>query len=283
MNLLTKLRYKIGHDRYYSIARKVYQALSFTAIGRGFTCNCCGKSYRTTWFKAKLCPGCGSYPRHRLLVAYLARYEGHGVRHILHVAPEPFLAKTMKKLFPDAVYVPIDLNASKGTVQADLCRLEFLASETFDLVICMQVLEHIPDDYHAMYEIGRLLSRSGTAIIQVPIGNEFKEDFSITDPYQRELAFGQWDHVRVYDSITLARRLEHTGWFDVSYPTHRGDDCIEGYMTCERENHVPELEYLLRLYRKYSTFEHGKPDKGRSKHYYWNCPTCRRPVDSPMN
>lgn len=53
----------------------------------------------------------------------------------------------------------------------------------------------------AMKELYRVLRQGGKAILQVPISknsNETFEDFSITDSKQREMTFGQFDHVRIY-------------------------------------------------------------------------------------
>ena len=71
----------------------------------------------------------------------------------------------------------------------------------FDLIICNHVLEHIENDSLAMKELHRVLRPSGKAILQVPISKIIKntyEDFSIINPKQREIHFGQFDHVRIY-------------------------------------------------------------------------------------
>jgi hypothetical protein len=52
-----------------------------------------------------------------------------------------------------------------------------------------------------MREFRRVLGPRGWAILQSPLEPERAttyEDFSITDPKDRERAFGQFDHVRVY-------------------------------------------------------------------------------------
>jgi SAM-dependent methyltransferase len=83
---------------------------------------------------------------------------------------------------------------------------------SFDLVICNHLLEHVPNDMDAMKELLRVLKVGGEAILQVPISkNSAKtiEDWSVTTPEERERAFGQFDHVRIYgqdytDRLTLA-------------------------------------------------------------------------------
>jgi SAM-dependent methyltransferase len=75
------------------------------------------------------------------------------------------------------------------------------ADESFDAVICNHVLEHVPDDRRAMREIRRVLKPGGWAILGVPLQRQRDDSFedpSITSPEERERAYGQFDHVRVY-------------------------------------------------------------------------------------
>ncbi|MDD4859932.1 MAG: methyltransferase domain-containing protein [Dehalococcoidales bacterium] len=51
----------------------------------------------------------------------------------------------------------------------DLTKLDF-KEETFDLLVCSHVLEHIADDAAAMREMHRVLKKGGAALVQVPIG-----------------------------------------------------------------------------------------------------------------
>ena len=72
---------------------------------------------------------------------------------------------------------------------------------TFDVVFCNHVLEHIPDDTKAMKELFRVLKPKGMAVLQIPqdLNRETTfEDNSITDKKERAKIFGQYDHVRVY-------------------------------------------------------------------------------------
>jgi ubiquinone/menaquinone biosynthesis C-methylase UbiE len=84
----------------------------------------------------------------------------------------------------------------------------------FDLIICNHVLEHIPNDIDAMKEIYRVLKKGGEAILQVPISKNSEitfENFSITEPKEREIVFGQFDHVRIYGQ-DYPTRLEKSGF-----------------------------------------------------------------------
>ena len=74
-------------------------------------------------------------------------------------------------------------------------------NETFDVIICNHVLEHIENDKLAMSELHRVMKKDGWGIFQVPLEYSFAttyEDFTITDPLEREKAFRQKDHVRIY-------------------------------------------------------------------------------------
>ena len=55
--------------------------------------------------------------------------------------------------------------------------------ESFDVIYCSHVLEHVPDDRKAMREFPRVLKRGGWAILLVPINaGKTYEDASITEP-----------------------------------------------------------------------------------------------------
>ena len=83
---------------------------------------------------------------------------------------------------------------------ADIRNLPF-EDQSFDLILCNHVLEHISDDRKAMIELYRVLKKGGTLIAQVPIDENRQitfEDNSITDPSERTQVFGQYDHLRIY-------------------------------------------------------------------------------------
>ena len=65
-----------------------------------------------------------------------------------------------------------------------------------------------------MNELYRILKKDGIGIFQVPLNISSKktyEDFSITDPKERNKAFGQYDHVRIY-GMDFFERLENIGF-----------------------------------------------------------------------
>lgn len=156
------------------------------------------------------CPKCGSSDRDRLVYAYL-KHETNVLdkptTRILHIAPEMVIAnKFIEKKFTH--YLCGDFfaegqhdNYSRELVKhIDVQNLPF-SENSFDLIICNHVLEHVFDENKAIAEIYRVLNKDGFAILQVPISPFLKEtisDPSITDEKKMEEKFGQKDHVRLF-------------------------------------------------------------------------------------
>ena len=87
--------------------------------------------------------------------------------------------------------------------------------ETFDVIYCSHVLEHVTDDRQAMREFHRTLKPDGWAILNVPITTEVTfEDPAIESATERERVFGQIDHVRCYGP-DYVNRLARAGFSDV--------------------------------------------------------------------
>lgn len=149
------------------------------------------------------CPRCGCWERHRflgLLIDQLAPVLA-AARLVLHVGPEPALTTLLRRDAGDA-YLSCDFDpAADGrdvSMQADLTCLP-LPDSSVDVLVCLQVLEHIPDDAAAMREIGRVLSPGGLAIINVPYRDDALTDEDPSAPEaERVRRFGQADHVRFY-------------------------------------------------------------------------------------
>ncbi len=164
--------------------------------------------------KNALCPGTLSLERHRLLWLYLDKETDflNSNLKVLHVAPEQVFYKKFKKL-KNWEYFTFDLNSPIADIKGDLTSTNF-KDESFDLIICNHVLEHIEDDKSALDEMYRILKYNGISILQVPINvkreNTF-EDLSMKSKIQREKYFGQYDHVREY-GLDFKDRVEQAGF-----------------------------------------------------------------------
>ena len=87
---------------------------------------------------------------------------------------------------------------------------------SFDVIMCNHVLEHVEDDHKVMSEFFRVMKKGGWGIFQVPIDTSREETFddpSITDPKEREKYYWQADHVRLYGN-DYGKKLAAVG-FDV--------------------------------------------------------------------
>jgi len=148
-----------------------------------------------------LAPGTLSLERHRLLWLYLQQETDFftSPKKVLHIAPEQAFLKRFKKQ-KNLDYTTADLYSPLADIKADITDLPF-EDNTYDVIFCNHVLEHVEDDAKAMQELFRVLKKGGMGIFQIPQDLSRKttyEDFSITDPKERAKHFGQYDHVRIY-------------------------------------------------------------------------------------
>jgi len=154
-----------------------------------------------------LSPSTLSLERHRLLWLYLknetdffsSEIEYDRKKRVLHFAPEQCFLKRFQQL-KHIDYTTTDLNSPIADVKADICDLPF-KDNSYDIIFCNHVLEHIPNDEKAMKELYRVMKPGGFGIFQIPQDLERAltfEDDSITDRKERAEIFGQYDHVRVY-------------------------------------------------------------------------------------
>jgi hypothetical protein len=161
------------------------------------------------------CPICGSLERHRLIWMYFRQRTdlfASCQKRMLHLAPEPFFTIRLQQ-HPYINYVSGDLFSRDVMINLDLTKIPY-PDRCFDVIYASHVLEHIPDDQIAMKELVRVLKPDGWAILQVPIDMTREvtyEDFSIVTPAEREKAFGQPNHVRIYGR-DYRERLKKAGF-----------------------------------------------------------------------
>jgi len=89
---------------------------------------------------------------------------------------------------------------------ADISSLPF-KSDCFDLVICSEVLEHIPDHETAMGEIIRVLKPGNNLVVSVPRFFPEKICWLLSDEYYN----ANQGHVRIYRQNALVELLEGQG------------------------------------------------------------------------
>lgn len=188
--------------------------------GRAVCCPLCGHEFAR--FKADrgrpnaLCWRCGSHERHRaqwLLFEHRPELLGEA-RALLHFAPEWALRRRLAAI-DHLRYVTADLSQPGVDLQLDLTALD-LPDASFDAVICSHVLEHVEADVAAMRELRRVTAHDGWCLVMVPLDlarERTYEDPSVVSGVERERAFGQHDHVRLYAS-DVTERLANAG-FDV--------------------------------------------------------------------
>lgn len=186
-----------------------------------------------------LSPSTLSLERHRLLWLYLKNETDFftAKQRILHFAPEQAFYKRFRKM-NNLEYVTTDLNSPLADVKADICNLPF-DNDSFDLILCNHVLEHIPNDTKAMQELYRVLRNGGMGIFQIPqdLNRETSfEDDTITDKKERAKIFGQYDHVRIY-GIDYFDKLRSIGFKvkEVDYTATLSDNDIEKYCLAKGE------------------------------------------------
>lgn len=182
-------------------------------------CPCC--NHKTIYwldydnhYRASICPHCSSHPRHRLIQLYLQKETDlfFKPQKLLHVAPEKIFQRKFKKM-QHLDYITIDINARGVDYAYNVCALPF-ASNSFDIVLCNHVLEHVENDKEAIKEIYRVLKPGGWAMLNVPIDttrSQTFEDSSIISPKDRKHFYWQEDHRRLY-GLDYKSKLESAGF-----------------------------------------------------------------------
>jgi SAM-dependent methyltransferase len=211
------------------IPRKYLQRISHVGLrgmavfysGNKVECPVCNNEFRSFLpygRKARenaLCPKCLALERHRLMWLFLQQNTDFFTADldILHIAPELCFIDRFRAIHGDK-YITADLDSPLADVKLDVHSIPF-DTNSFDVVFCNHVLEHVADDKQAMQEILKVLKPGGWAILQVPLFypllEKTYEDESLISPSDREKAFGQSDHVRMYGQ-DYSDRLRSVGF-----------------------------------------------------------------------
>lgn len=176
--------------------------------GGRYRCPVCGHGFRkmlpygySAVRENALCPSCLSLERHRLMWVYLRRETSFFEERplVLHIAPERcFIRKFSRHL--GANYITADLESPLAKVKMDVQEIPF-GDDTFDVIFCNHILEHVQDDRRAISELHRVMKPGGWGIMLSPVVRglgQTREDPSLDTPEKRYEAYGQSDHMREY-------------------------------------------------------------------------------------
>lgn len=145
---------------------------------------------------------------------------------VLQIAPSKALGRYLMER-DDIEYETTDLHMEDVSFHADIQHMPMIKEETYDIVICSHILEHVEDDRKAMLELKRILKEDGVCIFLVPlvIGSDKTDEafgLSAGENWER---FGQDDHARLYGREDFLRRLIQAGYrVHILRAEHFGED-----------------------------------------------------------
>jgi SAM-dependent methyltransferase len=142
-----------------------------------------------------------------------------------------------------------DGGGSALVMASDVTRLPF-ADGSFDIVICSEVLEHIPDHRAAIAEIIRTLKSGGSLVVSVPRYLPERICWALSEDYHNE----KGGHIRIYRKKELISLLESagatcidSGWAHALHSPYWWIKCMVG--------HKNETALPVRLYHKFLVWD----------------------------
>ena len=158
-----------------------------------------------------ICPVCRSMPRHRIQALWFARnLELIRKADILYIAPEISETKWLKRNRVTCTTADLYKDAD---LKLDIQNTG-LSDESYDVIICNHVLEHVDDFRQALKEIYRILRTGGSFICSFPMDPKVElldEDSSVQTEEERLKRYGQNDHKRVF-GMKADRFLKEAGF-----------------------------------------------------------------------
>ena len=158
-----------------------------------------------------ICPICRSLPRHRILVSWMEKNKGmFPGKDILHFAQEKSVRLWMDRNGINAVTADLYHDAD---LHVDIENTGFDA-ESYDIVICNHVLEHVDDFRQALKEVYRILRPGGSFICSFPMDPTIDllyDNAPVKTQEDCRRFYGQIDHKRVF-GMRAAELLAEAGF-----------------------------------------------------------------------
>lgn len=159
---------------------------------------------------------------------------------VLHIAPEQCFYKKFRAM-KNIEYLTADLISPIADYHFDLHKIPF-SDNSFDVIFCNHVLEHVRDARQCMRELYRVMRPGGWGIFQVPLdaGKEKTlEDPSINTPEEREKFYWQKDHLRLFGR-------DYPSWLEEAGFKVHPDDFIHSFTPEEKEYYrLPDSEIIF--------------------------------------
>lgn len=188
---------------------------------------------RLTSRENAIAPDSMSLERHRLMWLFMKEKTNFFTAELkfLHIAPEYCFIKIFKGM-KNLDYITADLISPWADVKMDVHEIPF-DENSFNVVICNHVLEHVEDANKVMKEFYRVMKPGGWGIFQVPIDINNKvtiEDKNIIDPNERERLYWQSDHLRLF-GLDYGKKLSEAGFkvTESDFINELSEDLVERY------------------------------------------------------
>jgi SAM-dependent methyltransferase len=118
-------------------------------------------------------------------------------KRVLDIGARGWTERELLTSLNAAEVVKLDIVEGEGIVAGDACQLPF-PDESFDVVICRDVIEHVPDAEKAIDEARRVLRLGGHYFLTTPNAYNVCPDGTM--------------HVRAYTPLSLLKELNQNGF-----------------------------------------------------------------------